>query len=406
MASEASLVLQAIHDELANHPADTVGGLTLSEDVLSATSGKLRLTAIVHRDPGAHPSLAHAHVVAEIGFGNQAARLEACVVGIHTDRGEALANSGRNWVAAVAGPIFSLLHAKPVLDAEHFNGSEPWGIAGCHGFVGPVIARLFENEVDLSPLHDAPTFDYADALAPPGLVHLAKVTLEATSEGWRRSLEIDGHEAVHFDAKWDTGLPPAKQGLLSQFAIFHCGDRPQAIEHRRQVDKAIRRFVAAFQETGDTDKATDLLEALGFDAALVHDANCFVPVALGRVIFGSLGPKFSPDFMRINRDASTQILRLMRQPVYARTTALAPELLSGQLMDAAKSLALTSAEINAINSALHAGSNPRNLILSPPIMPDQGVSRSAMEEAIRRLQQSAVRPPPPIEPAKPWWRIW
>ena len=33
------------------------------------------------------------------------------------ERREALASSGRSWVAAVAGPIFSLLHAKPVLGA-------------------------------------------------------------------------------------------------------------------------------------------------------------------------------------------------------------------------------------------------------------------------------------------------
>jgi hypothetical protein len=406
MASEASLVLQAIRDELANHPPDVVGALTLNEDLLSASSDKLRLTAFVHHDPGAHPSLAHVHVVAEIGFGSQAARLEACVIGIHSDRHEALAHSGRSWVAAVAGPIFSLLHAKPVLDAAHFNGSEPWGIAGCHGFVGPLTARFFEREPDLAPLEDAIVFDYADALAPAGVVHLAKVTLNATGEGWSRNIEIDGHEAVHSDANWNTGLPRTSQGVLSQFAVFHYGDRPRAIEQRQRVDAAIRQFVTAFQETGDTDKAADLLVARGIDAALVHDASCFVPVALGRVIFGSIGAKFSPDFVRISRDASTQTLRLMRQPVYARTTVLASELLSGQLMNAAKSLALTSAEINAINSALHAGSNPQDLSLLPPLMPDPDVGQTAMEEAMRQMQNSAHRAPPSSKPSKPWWRMW
>ena len=406
MASEASLVLKAIRDDLSNHPPDIVGPLTLNEELLSAFGGQLRLTAIVHHDPDAHASIGHAHVIAEIGVGSRAARLDACVVGIHTDRREALASSGRTWAGAVAGPIFSLLHAKPVLSADHFNGSEPWGIAGCHGFVGPLTSRFFERELDLSPLQDAAMFDYADALAPAGVVHLAKVTLNATGEGWSRTIEVDGHEAAHAEPSWNTGLPSASRGVLSQFAVFHYGDRPEAIEQRQRVDDAIRQFVTGFQETGDTDKAADLLEARGFDAALVHDVDCFVLVALGRVIFGNIGAKFSPDFMRINRDGSTQTLRLMRQPIFARTTVLASELFSGQLVNAAKSLALTSAEINAINSALNAGSNPRNLILSPPIMPDRGVSRSAMEMAITRLQQSAVRPPPSIEPAKPWWRIW
>ena len=118
------------------------------------------------------------------------------------------------------------------------------------------------------------------------------------------------------------------------------------------------------------------------------------------------GAKFSPDFVRIRQDASTQTLRLMRQPAFARTTVLAPELLSGQLVDAAKALALTSSEINVINCALHTGSKPQDLLLSPPMMLEQGVSRTAMEEAVRRLQQSTPRPVPAKKQARPWWRIW
>jgi hypothetical protein len=428
MSPEASAVLRAVRDELDRHPKDVVGPLDLAGDVLSVFDGRMRLSAIVINDPGAHPSLAHAHVVADIGApgfdtGGPAARFDACVVGIDADRGRALAGCARHWMAAAAGPLFSLLHAAPVLGAAHFDGSEPFGVAACHGFVGPMVARMFEKELDLSALQDARLFDYADALAPPGLVHLAKVTLEATDGGWNRTLAIDGHQAVHSDVNWDSGLVAPAHGLVSQFAVFHYGERPAAVEERRRVDDAIRQFVRAFHDTGNTDRAAEVLESRGVPAELVHRVAPFLPLALGRVIVGDMGPTFSPDFLRVRPDGGAERLRLMREPVFARSSALARELLSGELLEPAKALAFTGPEVNAINSALHAGSKPQNLVLSPAIVPERGVTPDVVNRAIAQLQQrppspgeprAASRPARPIpahpdratKPAKPWWRFW
>jgi hypothetical protein len=308
MASEASIVLRALHQELDKHPRDVVGPLLLSGDVLSVFDGRMRLAAQVISDPGDHPSLAHAHVVAEIGGAvrghAEVATFDACVVGLHAERHQALAASAQNWVAAVAGPLFSLLHARPVLGAAHFDGSEPWGVAGCHGFVGPLVARMFEKEFDLSALEGAALFDYADALAPPGLVHLAKVSLEAENNAWNRNLEIDGHAAVYSEPHWETAAVAPRQGLVSQFAVFHYGGRPDAVEERRRVDEAIRQFLPAFRQADSTARAADLLESRGFGAELVDRVASFMPLALGRIVFGGVGAAFSPDFSASARTAA------------------------------------------------------------------------------------------------------
>ena len=238
-----------------------------------------------------------------------------------------------------------------------------------------------------------------------------------------KGLPIDGHEAVHSDVNWDARLASPAHGLVSQFAVFHYGDRPAAVEERRRVDDAIRQFVRTFQETGNTDRAADLLESRGVAADLVDRVTPFVPLALGRVLVGDMGPTFSPDFLRVRPDGGAARLRLMREPVFARASALARELLSGELLEPAKSLAFTGPEVNAINSALHAGSKPQNLVLSPAIVPERGVTPDVVSRAIAQLQRrdsfgcgprgashparpTPVHPDSATKPANPWWRFW
>src|SRR5688572_26866188 len=115
MAEETSIVLEALRDELGRHPADIVGALELADDHLRVAGGNMRLFPAVKSDPDVHPSVAHAHVIADVGVGERAARLDACVVGIDDDRSAALRSAMRGWVAAVASPLFSLVHARPVM---------------------------------------------------------------------------------------------------------------------------------------------------------------------------------------------------------------------------------------------------------------------------------------------------
>jgi hypothetical protein len=406
MMDEAAHVLQVIRDELDRQAPDEVRPLALSEDSLSVLDGKIRLHVVVHHDPDAHPSVAHCHVIADIG--NQSGCLDACITGIHSDRREALADAAKIWVETAAGPTLSLVHCRPVMGAAHFEGTEPWGVSGCHGFVGPVRFRLMDRKVDFGDVEDARLFAYASEMAPPGMLHLVKVTLEATgSGGWNRSLEVDGHLACHAERPWKTTLPAPSQGIASQFAVFHYADQPGHIEARQRLDDAIRRFVSAFKTTEDTDQAADVLKREGVEASLAHEVHEFTPLAFGRVIVQQLGVSCSPYYTQVKSDGTFEKkLPLMRQRSFARSMALFWELMGTDLADAAKQIAMCSPELNAVNTLLNRGSNATDLVLTDPILPDAGVSQSAFEQALRGLKDQAKKAPTPANALKPWWKFW
>jgi len=401
--NEAALVLQSIHDELAERSPEETGRLALADDALALLDLETKLTVVVEHDPDSHPAIAHCHVVAAIA--DERGRLDACVVGIDPARAKGLRDAATTWIETVAPPLLSLLRARPVMGAAHFDGSQPWGVAGCHGFVGPLRARLFEREFTLD--ENARAFDYAAEMAPPGIVHLAKVTLEAAGKhGWKRNLEVDGHAASHVEQPWDAGTAAPAQGIASQFAIFHYGDQPDRIEARQRVDDAIRRFVAASGTASGPEEAATMLKSEGIDGDLVNRAITFVPLAFGRVIFGSLGPSFPPHYMRIRRDGVVEEgLKLMHEPVFARSMALCSQFMEGGFLEAVKRISVTGPELNAINKALCAGSKPNDLTLSPSIVIEPGVDDAALERALNRLHERA-EPPQPTTPTRPWWKLW
>ena len=218
MSDESTYVLEVIRDELKRQSADVVGRIEFNGDVLTARDDQLILGAEVRHDPGSHLSIAHCHVVARVGGTRFSDPLDACMTGVDGDRRKGLAQAAQKWVAGVGCTLFSLLHAKPVMDATHFNGTDPWGVPGCHGFVGPLSGYGLTRPDDLSPIANAGLFDYATAMAPPGIVHLAKVVLAANGKkGWTRTLEIDGHEATFEERGWE--LRSARPGLRDPVAV-------------------------------------------------------------------------------------------------------------------------------------------------------------------------------------------
>lgn len=406
MKDEVAVLLQVIRDELEKQGPTVVGHLVLTDETLSILDGKAKLSAVIHDDPGAHPAVAHCHIIADTSV--QGGSLDACVVGAHSDRREALADAGRTWVETVAAPFLSLMHARPVMEAAHFDGFEGWGVSGCHGFVGPIRARFFERPFDLAVFSDAPVFEYAAEMAPPGAVHLAKVTLQAIGNGgWNRTLDVDGHSASHEDHPWDIGLAAPSQGIASIFAVFHYGDQPASIKARQKTDEAIRRFVSAFQATGNPEKAANYLRDEGIEADLVHQVATLAPLAFGRMVVASIGASCAPDFIRVRRDGTVeQNVRLMHQPVFARSMALTREFMNGEFLDAVKRLSLESPEVRVINDALLSGSKPSNLKVSSPIIPDPEVSANAVERAIGRLRDCAQQNRTAVKIAKRWWKFW
>src|SRR6478735_7728638 len=98
MSEESTYVLQVIHDELQKLGTDVVGRLEVRGDMLAAYDGQMLLQAEFRSDPGAHPAIAHCHVVARIGRTSLTDPLDACVTGIDPDRKNGLAKAAQNWV--------------------------------------------------------------------------------------------------------------------------------------------------------------------------------------------------------------------------------------------------------------------------------------------------------------------
>ncbi len=131
-----------------------------------------------------------------------------------------MANAAQTWLRCVAPLFLSLIHARPVLQANHFTGKEDWGVRGFDGFVGPVAVRLGEGSLDAKELVAAPFFSGAEELMSKGTLHLVKATLDTLKGRWKRSLEIDGHGSSRIEEDYSLGLPvPASPEICTRFAV-------------------------------------------------------------------------------------------------------------------------------------------------------------------------------------------
>lgn len=313
MSQESAYILQAVYDQLQRQSPDIVGRLELKHDVLTACDGQMLLKAEVHLDAGSHPSIAHCHIIAQIGRTSLTDPLDACVIGIHPDRQEGLAQTATNWMTNAGCTLFSLIHAKPLLGATHFDGTETWSVPGCHGFAGPLFGFGFgaKEPLDLSPVRSAGVFDYAAAMAPAGMVHLAKVVLQAKSDKtWTRSLEIDGHSACFREERWDAGIVAPANTVVGQFTVFHYGGEQDVVGSRKRLDEAIRRYTAFILQTRDLNQAASMLTREGFESDIIHRVAAFVPLAFCRVTFGDVGAKISSDYHRVKTDGSRETQKL------------------------------------------------------------------------------------------------
>lgn len=409
---ERVVFLQALCEELKQLEADAVGMPEVVGSAVHAVEGQLRLSVEVHRDEGTHPLIAHVHVLAEIGEPGEI--LDACVIGMHEDRAEALQDAARHWLVAAGAPVLSMLHAKPVLDASHFCGTECWGVRDCHGFVGPLVSRFSPPGADLQVLTEAPLFEDVAELAPAGLIHIVKSTIEIQEGRWKRTLEIDGHSVSHVDHNWPTDFPsPGEPCICSRFAVFHYADRAEEVEAmsagQAAIDRVIRSFIEVFQKDADLDldTAMTLVERETGDRDLVHRVGVFAPLAFARVLFGDLGATFSREYRQVDRDGRVEEgVRLMKESVFARSTATAGECFSQpELHQGAKQLALRSPEVAAINDALHGGSRPEDLVLVPPLVFESGVDESTQRRVLDELMAEVGRELGTVR-KKRWWEFW
>lgn len=172
-----------------------------------------------------------------------------------------------------------------------------------------------------------------------------------------------------------------------------------------------------------------MMSEAGIPDPVADRAYKFTQIAWGRVFLGSFGVSFSPDYLCFNGAGDVVEQGALReQPYYAAAMSLARRYAN---TTGFQRLAVTSADVDAVNRALNAGSKAEHIVTAPAAVFIEAVAPGGMEKAkkvlaqmvaaadkeerLRRRSEAARSARPddqekpaarPVEPKKPWWRFW
>jgi hypothetical protein len=151
---------------------------------------------------------------------------------------------------------------------------------------------------------------------------------------------------------------------------------------------SIRRALPVLAEHGGIDRT--LLRVRLVRAGLSRweavAAMRFIPLALGRsILLEGLGIALPDSYLLVNGDAREE-RKLAGEPFFRGTAFIARTLAADYGPSLLGQVALLSPEVQAVNEALNAGSQPQDLVASPPVV--------LWEAGIDDV------------PAKPWWKFW
>jgi len=415
--SDAQLLLQRIEECIVGHSGDLGGWTRLTDDALQLFDGRVTLKADVRDAGDAAVAGVHAHVLTTLHEHDDEV-LDACLFGMGDSREAAVGQAAGIWMAAVAGPIRSFLDNKPVCmtcqagviggDSSQGYSQSHYGLPGVRAYVGPSMSRGLDDKVQASLDDSKPWFRFAAESAAPRRVHLAKATVVCEGkDGWRRELEIDGHDISHRDPDWPAGRGP-DFGYATRFAVFEFPRNSTEIPRRAELERTIRHFAENFAKHASIDQLKTEMVSQGFDADLVHETESISTIAFGRFFFEESGVQYSPTVIRARRDGSVQAdVPLMSLPAYSRARALAAKLRETLPKEQFQSLCLYAAESGAILQALEAMGDKAdlsNMTLFPCVVPDRGVSDQTMDAAMARLREMVDQKAP--KKKKPWWKFW
>jgi hypothetical protein len=418
--SDSQRLLELIEKCVIEHGGDLGGWTRRSDDTLQLFDGRVTLSAeLKDAGPSAGDNAVHAHVFARLHEHDDEV-LDACLFGIGKDREAALAQAAVIWITGVAGPIKSFIDNKPVCmtcqagviggDASAGYSQGDYGLPGLRAYVGPAIFRGFDDE-RLQPAIDdtKPWFRFAAESAAPRRVHLAKATiLSKGKDGWRRELEIDGHDVSHHDPDWPAGVRGPDSGYLTRFAVFEFPSNSTEIRRRAELDRTIRYFAENFRKYDSIDRLMEEMVSQGFDPDLVKETESISTIAFGRTLFEQHGVQYSSTVIRARRDGRVEVdVPLMSIPAYARARALAVQLRETMPQDDFQLVCLYNAESHAILKWMEAAGG--NLDLSggkmyPCVVPERGASDQTMDAALATLNELVERNRSTKK--KPWWKFW
>lgn len=378
---DGDVLLLALLEELSRLDRHIVCGASLGPDSLSFFNGQAHIVVgFVHE---ADATMAHCHIVTSFDKDDRDS-VDACCVGVDSDRSKAIRKAARVWIQSVAPSILSVLHAKSVLSARHFDGSQPWGVSEGDGFVGPMIIGGTDVEIPFGAFEDCGLFDFAPEIASPGNIHLARVALSANADGlWTRVIEVDGHDAAFCDENWEADEPAPPRAHVIIYAVFHYGGDQEKISERREIDSAIRRFVREKSHSNPL-KYAGTPHRVTTDTELMRRVAHFTPLAFARFLRPNIGVEFSPMYFSLNPDGTMQQYVLMREPVFARSVVLAEELFRDpDLHSGMHAAANSTAESEHLNHALSQSKAVTGF--PPPIIPQAGVSSSTLQKAFEEV---------------------
>jgi hypothetical protein len=156
------------------------------------------------------------------------------------------------------------------------------------------------------------------------------------------------------------------------------------------------------------DEIYAAMTAAGIPDGVADRAYKFTQTAWGRAFLAGMGIQFHPDYLCFNAGGDvTESGPLADEPYFAAASRLVGRFTQSPGFGR---LALMSADVNAVNNALHAGSKPENLAMGPAALFLEAATPAGLEKARRVLSEhlSRRRPTTPSEsaPEKPWWRFW
>jgi hypothetical protein len=143
--------------------------------------------------------------------------------------------------------------------------------------------------------------------------------------------------------------------------------------------------IVAPRESFTQDEVYAAMAADGLSAEEADLAFKFTQVAWGRAFLDGLGVHFSPDYLLCN--GSGEVIgsgRLAENPYFAAALTVLPHYArtKGFIW-----LALTSSDVQAVNSALNAGSQPHDLVTGPAMMFVEAITPEGMKKASEHITE-------------------
>lgn len=423
--SDTSHLLDQIEQAVVEHGGDLGGWTRQVDEALQLFDGRVTLRAEMN-DAGTNldEGVVHVHVFTTL-HDHEDEVLDACLFGMGDDHDAALSQAAALWVTCVAGPIKSFIDGTPVCmtcqagveggDEEAGYSRGDYGLPGLRAYVGPCISRGFGEDQSQSEFDDTkPWFRFAAESAAPRRVHMAKSIVFAEGEkGWRRELEIDGHDVSHQDPDWPAEAHGPNFAYATRFAVFEFPRNSAEIRRRAELERTIRHFAENYAANESIDRLKEAMVDQGFDAALVHEVESISTIAFGRALFESHGVQYSNMVIRARNDGRVEMnVPLMSIPAYSRARALSVQLAETMPSDDFQALCLYNAESQALLQILESNDefDLADAQLFPCVVPDRDVSDQTMSAAMAKLNELVERRPLPegeaMTPKKPWWKFW